>query len=178
MRKHQISLTEEEAELLSSIELDQAKINHVIYIKNSPIILKLLSLLIKREAIPSIRLQYWEDPNFNIGRIKSSHKGLFERNGTTGKDIYTHPNFLPYLCYFIYGAQLQHTTIADFEKAVGRPEWVSSSDVQKITKHVRASVRRLGGMSELAEEFYKLSLDVGLSLSIAKAVLRAAKEVR
>ena len=175
--RYMIELTNNEAEDLSGIELDQSALDHAQYQRQAPLVLALLESLAERNAIPKVRLMYWSDPEYQIGRVKASHKGLFERNGRKGDEIYTHPNFLKYLRYFLFGAQLPEAAIAEFEQVVGNPEWVSSSDVTDITKGTRAIVRKFGLQGD-EEEFYRLALDVGLSQSFAKYVRDAAKQVK
>ncbi|WP_430449444.1 hypothetical protein [Rhodophyticola sp.] len=174
-----IKLTKEESELLSGIELDTDKLrfDHEAYERQGPLVLRLLKSLTERNAIPEHRLRYWSDPEYQIGRVKASHRGLFERNGTMGQDIYTHPHFLKYLRYFLFGAQLPADVIAEFERIVGNPEWVTSGDVTEITKGTRKLVRekRLRGYEE---EFYRLALDIGLDQWFAKSVRDAVKQVR
>lgn len=172
-----IELTEEESALLSGIELDQSGLDHEQYKLQGPLVLSLLNSLAERNAIPEVRLRYWSDPEYQIGRLKASHKGLFERNGRQGDEIYTHPHFLKYLRYFLFGAQLPASAIAEFEEAVGNPEWVSSGDITDITKGTRRIVREHGLQAE-DEEFYRLALDVGLNQWFAKAVRDAVKQVR
>lgn len=57
------------------------------------------------------------DPRYHLGRIKASHKGLFERNGCQGSDIYT--LLLPQLRYFLFGAELPDAVITAFEEKGG-----------------------------------------------------------
>jgi len=172
-----IELTDHEAAILSDIQLDQSALDHEQYERQGPLVLNLLKLLTERNAIPEVRLRYWSDPEYQIGRLKASHKGLFERNGRRGDEIYTHPHFLKYLRYFLFGAQLPAGAIAEFERVVGNPEWVSSGDITDITKGARAIVRKYG-LQEEDEEFYQLGLDVGLSQSFAKSVRDAVKQTR
>ncbi|AUQ83146.1 hypothetical protein [Phaeobacter inhibens] len=175
--KYAIELTGEESTLLSSIEFDQLVLTHEQYKMQAPLILQLLRSISDRGAIPEIRQKYWADPEYHIGRLKTSYKGHFERNGNQGDEIYTHPNFLPYLRYFLFGAQLPQPAIAEFENVVGNPEWVSSGDITTITKGTRAIVRRYE-LQEEDEEFYRLALDVGLNQWFAKTVRDAVKQVR
>lgn len=172
-----IELTDKESETLSGIELDQSALDHDQYKRQGPLVLSLLKSLVERSAIPEVRLRYWSGPEYQIGRLKASHKGLFERNGRQGDEIYTHPHFLKYLRYFLFGAQLPKAAITEFEEAVGNPEWVSSGDITDITKATRAIVRKYRLQDE-DEEFYRLALDVGLSQWFAKSVRDAVKQVR
>jgi len=172
-----IDLTDGESGLLSDIELDAHRLNHELYKRQGPFVLRLLKSLLDRDAIPEVRVRYWSDPNFQVGRVKTSHKGQFERNGRQGEEIYTHPHFLKYLRYFLFGAQLPVRVIAEFEEVVGNADWVTSGDLTKITKGARKLVRENGLQGE-DEEFYRLALDMGLGQSFAKTVRDAVKQVR
>ncbi|MGI8398297.1 hypothetical protein ACRYWZ_18165 (plasmid) [Agrobacterium deltaense] len=58
--------------------------------------------------------------------------------------------------------------LEEFEKKVGNPEWVSSSDIVPIGKAARDLSRRyLLDIAAAPEEFFKLCLDMGLGLSTA-----------
>ena len=174
---YEVELTKEESEKLNGIELDQSALDHEQFKLQAPLILELLRSLAERNAIPEIRLKYWTDPNYHLGRLKTSYKGVFEGNGSQGDEIYIHPNFLPYFRYFLFGAQLPAPAITEFEKVVGNPEWVSSGDITEIAKGTRAIVRKYGLKTE-DEEFYRLALDAGLSQWFAKSVRDAVKQVR
>lgn len=183
MKKYHIELTEEEAGLLSKIDLRSHHQNHdeghAAYLNNKEPILALLKSFSARRAVPEVRLSYWNDPNYRSGRIKSSRKGLFERNGRTGADVYTHPHFLEHLRYFLFGSELPDAVIEEFEAKVGNPEWVSSSDIVPIGKAARDLTRRYSlDIAGAPEEFFKLCLDMGLSLSTAESVMRSVKQVR
>ncbi|WP_430449682.1 hypothetical protein [Rhodophyticola sp.] len=175
--RYEIELTGDETEILSGIELDQTALDHEQYKRQAPLILELLQSLAERKAIPEIRLKYWTDPEYHLGRLKTSSKGVFERNGNQGDEIYIHPNFLPYLRYFLFGAQLPDAAITEFEEAVGNPDWVSSSDITGIAAKTRTIVRKFS-LHEEDEEFYRLALDLGLSQWFAKSVRDAVKQVR
>ncbi len=172
-----IELQKEEALLLAKIELDPAGLDHGKFEMQAPLVLGLLKSLTDRHAIPKVRIRYWTDPEFQPGRHKTSHKGLFERNGTNGQDIYTHPHFLQYLRYFLFGAQLPQKAIGELEEAIGNPLWVSSGEIPKITKVARRLARDYG-LAGKHEEFYRLALDIGLSQSIAQNVREAVKKTK
>ncbi|WP_350334407.1 hypothetical protein [Coralliovum pocilloporae] len=174
---YKIELTSKESEILNGIELDQSALDRVQCQRQAPLVLELLESLEGRKAIPKVRLMYWMEPKYQIGGVKTSHKGLFERNGRKDDEIYTHPNFLKYLRYFLFGAQLPEGAVAEFEEAVGNPEWISSGDIPHLTKGTRAIVRKFGLQNE-DEEFYRLALDIGLSQSFAKYVRDAVKQVK
>lgn len=99
--------------------------------------------------------------------------------GNKGSDIYTHPHFIPYLRYFLFGAELPAGLIAEFEQTVGDPQYVTSSDVVPISRAARELTRRHQiDRADAPEEFFKLCLDIGLSLNFASAVMQSVKQVR
>lgn len=183
MEKYHIKLTESEAARLAKIDLRVSHRNHddghAAYKANVQPILALLQSLSDRSAIPPERLNYWNDPRYHQGRIKASRKGLFERNGCSGADIYAHPHFIRHLCYFLFGADLPDDVITAFEEKVGNPQWVSSSDIGPIGKFARDLTRQYRlDKSDAPEEFFKLCLDMGLSLTTAESVMRSVKQIR
>jgi hypothetical protein len=173
-----IALEPAETAILANIELDMSKIRYENAQTNAPAVVELLRLLVKRRAIPEIRARYWQDPEYQHGRVKASHKGLFERNGNKGEEIYEHPHFLPYLRYFLYGADLPADVIAALKAKVGNPEWLSSSDIVPLTKFARTLARQNGLDHSSSEEFFKLALDLGLPLYTAGAIRRAVAQIR
>jgi len=183
MEKYHIKLTQTEAVTLAKIDLRESHRNHdeghAAYKANAQPILALLQSLNDRCAVPQERLNYWNDPRYHQGRIKASRKGLFERNGCKGADIYTHPHFIRHLRYFLFGADLPDDVITAFEEKVGNPQWVSSSDIVPIGKCARDLTRqhRLD-KTDAPEEFFKLCLDMGLGLTTAESVMRSVKQIR
>ena len=183
MNRHHLVLTEEEITLLHKINFEPHRLSlgnrHAAYEANDRAIPALLKSLEERDGIPRVRLNYWNDPKYNTYRGKLSHKGIFERNGCTGADIYEHPHFLPYLHYFLFGADLPNEIIQDFEQRVGNPAWVTSSDVVPIGKYARTLARENGlDKGHAAEEFYRLCLDIGLERHVASMVRRAVMQLR
>ena len=172
-----IELTEAESEVLSGIELDALQVDCMQYQRQAPLVLRLYESLKDRNAIPEVRQRYWADPEYRIGSGNQSHKGIFEKNGRRGVEIYTHPHFLQYLRYFLFGAQLPDPVIKEFEEIVGNPQWVTSGDVANITSGARRVARKYGLQTE-AEEFYRLALDIGLSQSYARAVRDAVMKAK
>jgi hypothetical protein len=181
--KYHIALTEQEQALLKRIDLRACHPTHdegrAAYLANQEPILALLKSLSERDAVPRERLNYWNDPRYYTGRLKASNKGAFERNGCIGSEIYTHPHFIPYLRYFLFGPDLPDAVIAGFEEKVGNPDWVTSSDITPISKYARDQARqhRLD-RSSAPEEFFKLCLDIGLGLSVAAIVRRSVMQLR
>ena len=183
MKKYHIELTDEETVLVEAIDLRVLHADHdeghAAYETNKRPILNLIESLTERGAIPKERLNYWNEPNYYRGRLKSSHKGVFERNGCRGQEIYTHPHFIPYLRYFLFGADLPDEVITKFEEEVGNPAWVTSSDIVPIGKCARNLARQHHlDRSHAPEEFYKLCLDLGLGLDVATSVMSSVKQLR
>ena len=183
MKKYHIELSDEEKALVEAIDLRMSHSNHdeghTAYKANQRPILALLESLNERGAIPEERLKYWNDPDYYAGRLKASHKGVVERNGCTGQEIYTHPHFIPYLRYFLFGADLPDAVIAKFEGKVGNPDWVTSSDILPIGKGARDLARQYRlDRAHAPEEFFRLCLDMGLGLSTATSVMRSVKQIR
>lgn len=183
MQKYHIELSAEETELLETIDLSIFHSNHdeghTAYNANKQPILKLLERLADRSAIPEERARYWNDPKYNIGGRKTSRKGVFEKNGCIGEDIYTHPHFIPHLRYFLFGADLSDPVVVKFEEKVGNPNWVTSSDIVPIGKCARDLAREYGlERNAAAEEFFKLCLDMDLGLDNARSVRQAVMKLR
>lgn len=176
-------MTDAEAALLEKIDVrvrhDSHEEGRAAYLANRAPILGLLRSLRERDGIPEERVRYWLDPEYNTGRLKSSHKGVFERNGRRGDEIYEHPHFVPYLRYFLFGAELPRPVMAAFEEAVGNPEWVTSGDIVPMGKHARGLAREYRlDRRDAAEEFFKLCLDMGLGVHTAASVRRAVMQLR
>ena len=183
MRSYEIELTVEENALLQTIDLRVSHLTHdegrATYLANREPIISLLRCLDKRGAIPPERLSYWNDPDYNTGRLKASHKEVFVRNGCTQEDIYTHPHFLPYLRYFLFGPDLPDPVILRFKEQVGNPDWVTSSDIVPIGKYARDLTRKFSlDRTCAAEEFFKLCLELRLGLSTARTARRSVMQLR
>ena len=126
--------------------------------------------LLRRDAIPHVRLRYFNDPALNIGS-KRSREQVFEANGRHGENIFKDPNFFKYLRYFVLGPDLPETTIGEFQALLKRVGPISSGDVFTMVEFVRLKARE----SELdrgacAEEFFKLALECGLGVGDGRAM--------
>ena len=152
---------------------------HTAFVRNQSPILALMASLSGRNGIPEHWHNYWTDPAYKPGRIKASRKGLFERNGCTGDDIYTHPNFIRHLRFLLIGSELPLHLREAFARKLGDPKWVSSGDAIELGKYARKLTRENGmNGSESAEEFFKLALDVGLGLTQALIIMETVRQVR
>ena len=180
MSRYHIELTQDEGELVKRIDFRRdfppGVDRHTVYMSNSGPILSLLESLIARGGIPKRRLDLWTDPELHAGRTKGSYKDLYAQNGNVGEEAYIHPNFIPFLRYFLYGADLPDVVMTQFKAQVGNPEWFSGSDIIDLSKKTRELVRRHNLKSNRRYlEFQKLALDLGLSNYHANSVREAAQ---
>ena len=133
--------------------------------------------LLKRRAIPDVRLAHFTAPDRNVGR-NYSHQEQFERNGTHGDDIFEHGHFLPYLRYFIYGPDLPAATIAGFCAIANDGLLTTGMQLDRLRAFVRAEVRKRGlDPHDAAEEFYKLAFECEMD-RVARSVRDAALSAR
>ena len=185
MEKYHVELTEEEKALVGSMLMHVPKFGDVrdIYTRNADKVVDLLDSLLGRGAIPQVRMRYWTDPEYCTAPGKSSHAGLFARNGRTDHEVYRNLRFLPYLRYFLFGCELPNAVIEDFESGLAgehiTPKWFTSGDHEPMWKLVRKVTRK----HELekrwaAEEFLKLCLDLGFDIDVARSVRNAVMKVR
>ena len=107
--KPDIELTDREIDLLNLISFDSEN-RQKIRASIMPMV-ALTELLLQRNAIPSVRLLYFSDPDRNPGGRGKSRKQIFESNGTFGKQIFAHPNFMKHLRYYIFGPKLPYDVI-------------------------------------------------------------------
>ena len=139
---------------------------------------ELAESLFKRNAVPKVRLAYFTDPKMNIGGHGRSRKQVFEKNGTSGRDILRHPHFMAYLRYFICGPDLPPDTIQGFCKIIEDDTGTSGEMLDQINAFVRKEVRDKGlNFKHAAEEFFKLAHEVG-EPTLAESVRYAAKTAR
>jgi hypothetical protein len=177
MRIPDIKLTEQEAELLSQVVFDPGRHDEV-RASLAPMS-TLFQLLLEREAIPEVRLLYFTDPKRNPGGRGKSRQQIFEKNGTSGADIYGHGNFINYLGYFVYGPDLPPQIIARFKEARSSSGYLTGGDINDLMPFARAAVRSAGlDPHEAAKEFHKLALECGAASSSAESIPRLIRAVR
>lgn len=139
---------------------------------------QLAESLLDRKAIPKVRLDWFIEPKMNAGVRGKSRKQVFEKNGTSGKDILRHSRFMAHLRYFIDGPDLPEDTIRDFCKIIDDDAGTSGMVLDRITAFVRKEVRdRALAPGYAAEEFFKLAYEIGKP-DLAENVRAAAKSVR
>jgi hypothetical protein len=136
-------------------------------------------MLEARGAIPKCRIDYFNDPEFRTGVPKGSHRNLFERNNTRGREIYEHYSFLKYLRYFVLGANLPEPVIQEFRAEVERRAPISPGDALDLSMLAKDMMdeHRLAP-HEKAEEFFKLCLDCGVYHGHAQRVKDAVAKMR
>lgn len=180
MKQLAIVLTPDEQGLASQINLDALALRGPDDAQhNGAMAAALMPLLIARNAIPEVRVRYFDDPEYFVGGGGLSRRQVFERNGTRGEEIFYHPHFLEYLRYFLNGPSLPRHVIDAFREKVARCGNVTSSDVVPLGKYARELARSYRpDPSRAAEEFYKLALDCGLWVSYAQSVRDAVKKAR
>lgn len=175
-----IELTDAEHGLLRQLTFDIHSLPSSEAVRaNGEIALALAKGLIERDGIPARRLKYLTEPSCNIGGHGKSRRQQFEQNGTRGDDIARHPHFLPFLRYFIYGADLPSAAIAEFEQAVAACGGVTSGDILPLAKLAKQLTERQGLEPRSAsEEFFKLALGCGLSPSQAQPTRDAVRRAK
>jgi hypothetical protein len=124
----QIDLTEAERMLADGIVFDvlNTRLEFKQAIVNGETAASLMHSLMKREAIPQSRLLYFADADYNPGKSKAPRADLFLRNAGTVEEMYRHPHLLPYLPYFVYGADLP-PALKDAFLAKAKDYWVTST---------------------------------------------------
>jgi len=177
MRTPDIELNEREAELLAQIKFDSS--NHDDRRASIMPMVALSESLLKRRAIPELRVLYFTDSERNPGGRGKSRQQIFENNGTAGAEILAHPNFWKFLQYFIYGPDLPSSVLAKFKEAASFSGYLTSGDVNDLTPEARAVVRsaRLNP-HEAADEFHKLALECGAMPSSAEIIRNSVRSVR
>ncbi|WP_096700020.1 hypothetical protein [Magnetospirillum sp. 15-1] len=175
-----IELTEEESEIVRNIEFDQEVVfRQSTGAENGFLSHKLMMRLIERKAIPEERVKYFTDGEYSHGTRGRSRMKVFERNGTSGEDIFRHGNFLKHLRYFIYGCDLKAAVVNAFSEKIRSCGNFTSGDIEPLRKYARELTRHYGlNPHDAAEEFYKLSIDCGIGPHYARSVYDAVKQVR
>ncbi len=134
-----IELTDRERKLFDEIRF-QSNQREEIRASIIPMV-GLTESLLKREAIPAIRLSYFTDPELNPGGRGKSRQNVFEHNGTSGSEILAHPSFMKYLEYFVCGPNLPPEVIAEFKEAARFSGYLTGGDVIDLIPKARAAVR-------------------------------------
>src|SRR3546814_87356 len=163
-----IDLTSEENDFVNAIQFDprntlgDTKSFHA----NGDLVIRLTESLLKRKAIPTQRLNFFSDPDYHVAGRGSSRQELFMRKVRSHEEMVRHGHFLKYLHYFIYGAKLPAPAIQAFKAAVDDCGAITSGDIAPLGTVARHLVRANHlAPKEVADEFYKLCLDLDLDPS-------------
>jgi hypothetical protein len=179
--KYRIELNVAETALLEQIELDGLKLSKLGYERvkrNGELAAELTRLLSERGAIPTHRLAFFRDPDYNVGGRNQSREQLFERSLTMGTML-EHPNFLKYLRYFIHGPELPDAACTAFAGEIAACGQITSGDIEQLTKAARNLVRQHGlEPKDAGEEFFKLALEHGLDASYARMIRDHVRKTR
>lgn len=176
-----IDLAIAEKELLSQLELDpHALSGHSEVKRNGELAAALMELLLTRkDAIPFHRIYYFTKPEYNVGGRGSSRKQIFERNGTSGKAIFHHPHFLPYLRYFVHGPDLPLEIRIAFKEKIDDCGQITSGDILPLAKLARQLTRTHElNPREASEEFFKLALEYDLGTDWASTIRSQVRTIR
>lgn len=170
-----IELTESESELRSQIPSSPTNDGwHEI----ADAMEALVESLLARNAVPEVRLRLFCDPAYAETGHKSRQQ-IFESNGTSGKGIFRHPHFLPYLRHFINGPELPKDAIDGLCAILDADHGTSGMVMEQCRKHARVSVRNHGlSPSMAATEFFRLGIEIGMERRAARALRDAARSTR
>jgi hypothetical protein len=170
-----IKLTSEEEILFDQINFDPQQTGlggtfHDVLHKSCAAAKPLALSLLKRNAVPQVRKDYFTDARYSIG-TKMSRMAVFESNGTTGEEIFEHGSFLKYLRYWIFGPVLPKETIEGFCEILNNEIGTSGMELNRRHKYVRDQTRSHAlRKHEAAEEFYKLAIEIGLDQDTSRGI--------
>src|ERR1051326_3289170 len=128
MKDRAVQLTAEELSLLKRIDFNPSSETHdaAYWRAVGAAAQTLTESLLERDAIPEVRVKFFVDPELNIGGRGRSRAGVFEKNGTLGREVFRHAHFLKYLHYFLYGPDLPADVLDTFVKRVEECGQISS----------------------------------------------------
>lgn len=174
-----IDITDQERSILDHIAFDPDRFDHEVYLQNADAVPRLMESLVQRGAIPAHRLAYFTDHNYHSGRLKGSRLSIFERNGTSGRDIFKHPHFLNYLWYFLYGSRLPSDVIEEMKRLITRLDPISGGDTGEICDVARELFsRHRFDAEQFSDELFKLCLDCGVPLMWADHIRGVVRKMR
>lgn len=175
-----IVLTDEEKALVEKIDFNPSGHNAESWRPSADAMEDMVRSLLARDAIPEVRLRFFNEADYRIGRHRRSRLQGFQERGTNGADIVRHGNFVKYLHYFLYGPELPDSVIEAFQHKVtacGKP--FTGTDAHEVADLARSFTRSHALEPHgAAEEFYKLALDCRLDADDARTVRDRVKKVR
>lgn len=176
----QIELTPAEQKLAGKIVFDlDHRMEHKEVNENGERAASLMKMLMERKAIPELRLRYFTDPDYNPGRGNESRFTYFKNNAGCADEVVRHPHFLPYLHYFIFGADLPLELKQEFQKKA-EDYWVKAGELAKLAQQLvrKYNLERHPRNYRLKEVFYQLALDCGCTEGTARSVREAVMKVK
>ncbi|GAB4041911.1 hypothetical protein [Spirosoma jeollabukense] len=125
--------------------------------------------LLERGAIPEVRLKYFTELAYHLSDPRTSRLERFELRGISGPAIFGEGTALKYLKYFTYGADLPEAFINELV-ALKNDHYYNDDFVEAIVPVVKKYFTTVGSRdrSSFLEEIFKLCLDLGLELILAK----------
>jgi hypothetical protein len=178
-----IRLTDAEQQLFDRINCDERTVAGMHF--DDPDVMfdssvALTHLLLERDAIPDVRIRYFDDPKLNVGGHGKSRHAIFVGNGCRGDDVFRSPHFFKYLRYFVLGPDLPADVIAGFRDVVIADAGTSGMVLDQLRAYARAQMRHLKTPTTygLHEEFFKLALECGVSDYVAESVRAAAQSIK
>ncbi len=177
MNSFKIDLKPDEQSLLEKIEFDinvvQPRGTNEVS-KNANLAADLAEILMDRNGVPAHRLRYFSSPDYNVYGLGKSHQQVFESNGNRGRELLKHPNYLGFLRYFIFGANLEDVVRDSFKTRVENCGFVTSGDESRLGRYAKKLIKEHELVpSNVQEEFYKLALDCGIDHMRAKSIRKA-----
>lgn len=136
----------------------------------------LFESLQERRAIPEIRWRVFADPELGEQRGKSPEQ-VFRAHGMSTREIIRHPDFVPYLRYFIEGPDLPAPVVQRFCELLDEDRDASGMLQDQLRAFVREAVRDDGlDHRSAATAVFRLSLELGVeqwARSVREAALSA-----
>lgn len=169
----QIELTAAEQELAGAIVFDvlHTDLEYKQAIENGERAAALMKSLADRKAIPEPRRRYFMDSEYNSGRVKGSRFERFKDKAGSGAAVLRHAGFLPYLHYFIYGANLPVGLKEEFLQKTKDP-WVKTDELAKLAGQLvrKYDLPRHPADYRLKDAFFQLAIDCGCDVGTARSV--------
>jgi hypothetical protein len=172
-----VSLTSEEQKLLERLrshfeEEDTPEQRRAMLVTEAA----LAKLLLDRNAIPQIRLDYFCEPEFQTDGSGRSHKERFEK-ASSANDPAAPGTFLRFLLYFINGPNLPEKMIASFYERLDGATNASRSLAYELGEYAKNAMRYQGLDRNAPEEIFKLALEAGVDLDSARIIYAEAMKI-
>ena len=138
----------------------------------------LMESLLKRKAIPEIRIRLFTDPSLAEKGARSP-KLVFEGYGRRGTAIFRDGNFHKYLMHFVEGPDLPRPAIEGLCRIMNEDAGTSGMLMSQYKAHARDCVRRFDlDPRRAATEFFRLGIEIGMDKYDAEVLRRAAMSAR